>query len=210
MKYKFFIISFTSFIFMLGFVFSSEGSDWKDRQYERLNREFKTYDDHILWHGDACRLDFTLNGLSENQKKELRKNGLVELEESASEGDIFAQYLLACHFFYKKKSYRQALFWSIKGAEGGSSQCMMLLRRAYGSGYGVIIDTEESLKWLFLAAAMGNSEAQQEAKKLESLGIVVLKVCPDAYDEHKKRLEQGRYQAKEWMNSHQDLFFNPN
>jgi TPR repeat protein len=118
---------------------------------------------------------------------------------------------LAKHYYFDEKCYRKAMYWAFKGAEQGSSECMLLLRKAYGAGCGVVQDTEECLKWLVIAAAIGNEEAQQEVRTLERLNYTLLSTLPDAdarasIREHELKWKEVRKRAKAWVDAHQNLF----
>lgn len=118
---------------------------------------------------------------------------------------------LAKHYYFDEKCYRKAMYWALKGAENGSSECMLLLRVAYGNGFGVIQDTEECLKWLVLAAAIGNEEAQKEVGTLERPNYELISLLPDAdcrslIKEHELQWKEVRKRAKAWVDSHPSLF----
>jgi len=118
---------------------------------------------------------------------------------------------LAEHYYFDDKCYRKAMYWAFKGAEKGSAECMLLLRKAYGAGFGVVQDTEECLKWLVLAAAIGNEEAQKEVSILERPNYQTLSLLPDAdarsiIKDNEVLWKEVRKRAKAWMDSHQSLF----
>lgn len=134
------------------------------------------------------------------------------IEKNADNLDVKWHFELAKHYYFKDKCYRKAMFWALKGAENGSSECMLLLRVAYGHGLGVIQDTEECLKWLVLAATIGNEEAQKEVKNLESQNYKIISHLPDAefrslIREHELQWKEVRKMAKAWADAHQSLFF---
>jgi TPR repeat protein len=117
-------------------------------------------------------------------------------------------FRLAHYNYYKTKYYRKAMHWALNGANLGSTKCMLLLRKAYGEGLGVVQDTNECLKWLFLAAALGDTEAQANIKKLEALHFTLLQIEPELTKNSIQRCDEAKLLAKQWMINHSDLFFN--
>ncbi len=119
-------------------------------------------------------------------------------------------YNSARYHFFETKCYRKAMYYAMTGANLGSSDCMLLLRKAYGSGLGVVQDTVECVKWLFLASALGNEEARAEVKKLECLHIKLIPVDYKAVQSSMITWEEARKNAKKWMDEHPELFFSLN
>jgi hypothetical protein len=139
---------------------------------------------------------------------------LIKWEESSDKGDKDSSFKLS-RYYYNSKCYRKAMYWSLRGAEQGSSKCMLLLRHAYGNGHGVIQDTEECLKWLFLAAAIGDVGAQEEIVKLESTRFQAACLVPESHvesflEEQRVKWDDAQRRARDWMNNHIHLFFNKN
>lgn len=140
------------------------------------------------------------------------KDVLIEsLFEKASDGDIGSCEALAKYYYYQEKYYKKAMYWTFKGVEMGSSECMYILRHAYGRGLGVIDDVEEGLKWLLLASSLGHKEACQELKKIAEVPLFIAVAVPEkdidkVSEKWEKNLEEARERAREWRKSHQNLF----
>lgn len=121
---------------------------------------------------------------------------------------------LANHYYFDQKCYRKGMYWALKGSEQGCSDCMLLLRNAYAEGLGVIPDTAESLKWLMLAAAIGNLEAQKDVKRLEfpsfSYSTLSNNEIKLISKEHEARWNKAKKRANTWMEEHQSLFISKN
>lgn len=149
---------------------------------------------------DNCKLD-------ESQER------IALIEENAlAIGDETLYFYLAKHYYFDAKCYKKAMYWAFGGAEKGSSDCMLLLRKAYGEGFGVIQDTEDCLKWLVLAAAIGNEEAQKEVRTLEYPNYKLISLLPDSearslIREHEVQWKEVKKRAKAWADAHQSLFF---
>lgn len=147
---------------------------------------------------------------SKIDKDRLETIALIE-ENAILLGCAESFFYLAEHYYFEEKCYRKAMYWAFKGAEKGSSECMLLLRKAYGAGFGVVQDTEECLKWLMIAAAIGNEEAQNEVRTLEFPNYETLSLLPDAdarsiIKDHEVRWKEVKKRAKGWMDTHQNLF----
>jgi TPR repeat protein len=147
---------------------------------------------------------------SKIDRENLERIALME-ENALVLDDEECCFHLAEHYYFDDKCYRKAMYWAFKGAEKGSAKCMLLLREAYGAGFGVVQNTEECLKWLVLAAAIGNEEAQKEVSILERPNYKTLSLLPDAdarsiIKDHEVQWKEVKKRAKAWMDSHQSLF----
>ncbi|MGK5594694.1 MAG: hypothetical protein ACSNEK_04970 [Parachlamydiaceae bacterium] len=95
--------------------------------------------------------------LPEQKKQVYTSNGLKFLAEKFDASDSIEtacrlSEFLAGYYYYLKKDNKKSMFWSFKGAEKGSSFCMLLLSDAYRLGEGVVQDLEEGIKWMYLGA----------------------------------------------------------
>ena len=91
------------------------------------------------------------------------KQGAVWLERSATLG--YAKAIANLGGWYLKptmpggRDYDKAYLWFRRGADVGDAQSMYGLARCYEEGWGVVINWDETLKWLRLSAAAGYAPA---------------------------------------------------
>lgn len=104
---------------------------------------------------------------------------------------------LAKHNYYETKDTKKGLYWAFKGAKEGSAECMVILFDAYAKGNGVVQDIDESIKWLFLAAAAGDKASIEKFKNAYKGGCSL------------ELLQEGRKRAVRWQHEHPEAFFSP-
>lgn len=138
--------------------------------------------------------------------------GAEDVPSSSDESPLSAEHCttLAHYHFEESKCYRKAMYWALKGAQNGSSDCMLMLRKAYGHGVGVIAETEESLKWLLLAAAIGNKQANDDIARLQTVQLTLLTVpnSEEVFKESRERWEEAGVRARNWVECHPKIFIN--
>ena len=159
-----------------------------------------------------CKKDFYKKNKIEESLDEIGAAQIAVIEENALLlGDIECYLYLAKHYYFRESCYRKAMYWAFGGAEKGSSDCMLLLRQAYGEGLGLIQDTEECLKWLVLAGAIGNKEAKKEIREIEFIAHHLTEHTSEAeflsiIKNQENTWKEARKRAKAWFDTHQSLF----
>lgn len=162
---------------------------------ESIKKNFTTHKDFIIWIGSGLDPNFSLGDLTFEEVNKYESVGLEVVEKMAHDGHLCFQGLLAGYYYNSQKNYKKALYWAQIASEAGDMDGMTILAAAYAKGNGIIEDMSEAMKWYLLAAAMGKDDAKQKLPTLRSL-------CPEEYLEGEKR-------AKLWIQSHHQLFFNP-
>ena len=84
----------------------------------------------------------------------------------------------------------------MSGVELGCEISMSKLVIRYSEGNGVVQDLAEAIKWLFLAAAKGDSEARDTINALSQ--------------SNSREYVEGQQRANAWQNQHPKAFMNPN
>ncbi|MGK5594261.1 MAG: tetratricopeptide repeat protein [Parachlamydiaceae bacterium] len=144
--------------------------------------------------------------LSEQQKQVYTSNGLKFLvgQFDASDSIETARCLseLLARYYYLKEDTKKSMFWAFKGADNGSSFCMLLLSDAYRLGKGVVQDLEEGIKWMYLGAATGDETCEQWVKENGANGLLSERMAPI--------FKEARKRAKDWMEERKELFFTSN
>ena len=88
---------------------------------------------------------------------------LKQLKGKAADGNVNAQYLLACKYHEGKgipKDLVQAVFWFEKAASQGDAWAQFMMGNFYSTGEGVKMDQTKSADWYSKASAQGNKYAQ--------------------------------------------------
>jgi hypothetical protein len=89
--------------------------------------------------------------------------------------------------------FAQSAFETIKArAEAGDAEAQAELGFIYGSGEGVTINIQESLRWFLLAAEQGNARAQHNLGVFYNAGMGVPQDDQQAFNWFKLAAEQGR------------------
>jgi|APSaa5957512622_1039677.scaffolds.fasta_scaffold60178_3 TPR repeat protein len=143
---------------------------------------------------------FNPSALDPKVAKRYEAKGVEEHEKSAREGESLSQYVLACYYTVYTKNYQKALYWAEKSVEAGYAESMLVLGGAYLLGNGVPVDISEGVKWIILADAKGNEDFKRELNEIK-------RVLPDKDSEGYR---EGSRRAAAWVQSHRNLFFNPN
>ena len=96
---------------------------------------------------------------------------------------------------------KQAVYWYIKAAEGGSGKAMFNLGGMYSKGYGVPVNKEEGFSWMMRAAQSGNLERSDKANVQNGVGWAYQrgegtpKNVPEAIKWYKQAYENGSDRA---------------
>lgn len=168
-----------------------------------LMREFIATEDCIIWFGRGCPIAKYESGRFDSvEKSELIDAGLEYLKTNCK--DVISNEILA-KYYNEREEYPKSLYWASSGAEKGSNYCMSILRRAYANGLGVVEDQVEALKWMYLAAALGDTGAKKILDELNGLNEK-RSHSSSAYLPQ----EEGRKRAQEWQRKHFDLFLRHN
>ena len=89
---------------------------------------------------------------------------LPQLEEKASNGDVYAAYDLACIYTHGQcgvtEDFAKGLNWQKKAAEQGLAPAQLALGTNYFIGKGVDKNETEAVKWYRMAADQGYAMAQ--------------------------------------------------
>ena len=156
---------------------------------ETICNNCKTAEDLILWSGydypDQFNPRLVKDGISKNEAIE---KGLKFCEKTAKEGIRISQEVLAVYYFSEKKELKKGLYWAYSCANLGSPTGMNILSYAYLHGIGVVQNTDESFKWLFLGAAVGDEKSIQNLNALHS-----------QFGFSEKSMQQGKKNAQVWM-----------
>lgn len=164
-------------------------------------------DGYVLFFGweEGHDINYDITKLTEKQKEEHMNNGLKVIAkkfEDADSHDLAGEFSeILARYYALKKDTKKSLYWSFKAAEHGSSFCMHLLAISYRTGDGVVQDLEEGIKWVYLAAAAGSEVCRQWVNQ-HSSDLLHEGIAPI--------LKEAQKRAKNWMESHQELFFSPN
>lgn len=157
------------------------------------------------WEG-GYGANYDVSRLTDKQTEDYKNNGLNIIAERFEDADsyetarIFSEILAKWHII--KNNTKKSLYWSFRAAENGSSFCMGFLSCSYQTGRGLIQDLEECIKWAYLAAAAGDEHCKNWVNAHGTDGLFNEKMAP-IFKEAQKR-------AKNWMESHKELFFSPN
>ncbi|EFB40265.1 sel1 repeat family protein [Parachlamydia acanthamoebae] len=173
---------------------------------EGASKLLSTVDGTVLfwgWEG-GHDVNYDASKLTEKEKADYTKIGLDEMAEryenvvSHEDAGYFSEIL--AKYYFLRKDTKKNLYWSFKAVEHGSSTCMRILADAYMHGNGVIQDLEEGGKWRYLGAAAGD----ESCKQWVSTNATAL------FDETTGPiLKEAQKRAKNWMESHKDVFFSP-
>lgn len=156
----------------------------------------------ILFWGwdDAEEHGFDSSILTEKDRELFIEKGLTDLAERIEQEDknaIMYSNILARYYFFKNDR-KKCLYWSFKGAENGCAGCMLIISDAYRRGDGVVQDIEESIKWKYLGAALGNEFCKKWVGENSVKGML-RNTTSHIFLEAKKR-------ANQWMKDHSELF----
>ena len=165
-----------------------------------LMREFIATEDCVIWFGRGCPITkYESRKLDSVEKSKLIDAGLKSLQTNSE--DVISNEILSM-YYDERMDYPKSLYWALSGAEKGSNYCMSVLRRAYANGLGVVEDQIEASKWMYLAAALGNTGAK---KMLDGLnGLNEKRFYPSSVY---LQQEEGLKRAQAWQKEHSCLFF---
>lgn len=193
-------IVFVVFFCLVNHVWGNEAQEaaWKKNQLNRLKTELSSSSERLMWLGSNLDLEFTLQGLTREDRYDYLQIGKRVVEEDSNPS---ANYFIGdlASYYFDKWDYKKALYYALKGAEKGSISCMRLLTTAYDEGKGVIRDQVESLKWIYLASAIGSPQAKDTVANLEKLNS----------ESSKNMVRDARDRAIAWMNAHPEAFISP-
>lgn len=202
--FKFLFLSFST---LSAFSFSEEYGAEKSfsiKTEANFNKLLDTTDGFLLAHGwdGGFENSFDTSKLTKEEKKHFIQKGLQKIIQTIDKQPdemfiVYAEVLLS--YYSINKETRKKMYWSFKGAEKGSSLCMRILADAYIAGEGVVQDYTESTKWIFLAAALGDTWSQNWLQE-NSSKLIASKQGNPIITEAKKR-------ASEWIQQHPCAFF---
>ncbi len=168
-----------------------------------LMREFIATEDCVIWFGRGCPIAKYESGkFDSSEKSKLIDAGLEYLKTNYK--DVISNEVLAT-YYNEREEYPKSLYWAFSGAEKRSNYCMSILRRAYANGLGVVEDQIEASKWMYLAAAFGNTGAKKILDELNNLN----EKCPYPSFAYLPQ-EEGLKRAQEWQREHINLFLQHN
>lgn len=146
---------------------------------------------------------YDISKLTSQERVQVIEHGIKILKADADKQEYAkVNRTILANYYYSKEDFSKAVYWAFKGAESGSSSCMVILSNAYMSGdEGLVKDFEEGLKWIYLGAALGNKECKKLINE-DFKNLVVGKKSPTLVLNAQKR-------ATEWMKEHSELFAYP-
>ncbi len=121
------------------------------------------------------------------------------LSEAANKKKYIQAKKILATYYQDKKSYPQILYWLHSAAEDGASDAMRVLARHYGLGLGVPIDMAEMHKWMALAQAKGDKQAN----------LVMDVMIKNKEISTSAEFLEGLKRAKDWKQQHVSLFIHP-
>ena len=128
-----------------------------------------------------------------------RKEAVKWFEESAIQGNIFAQSILGKLYYagYEvNKNYHEAVKWYEKAAIQGYYVAQYELGNMYYFGRGVNQDYNEAIKWYEKSALQGNVNAQNDLGYMYKAGKGVNQDYKEAFKWYEKAAIQGNSKAK--------------
>ena len=128
-----------------------------------------------------------------------RKEAVKWFEESAIQGNIFAQSILGELYYagYEvNKNYHEAVKWYEKAAIQGYYVAQYELGNMYYFGRGVNQDYNEAIKWYEKSALQGNVNAQNDLGYMYKAGKGVNQDYKEAFKWYEKAAIQGNSKAK--------------
>jgi|GEM_PF-6232350 len=159
------------------------------------------------WVDDGYAVNYDSSTLTDQEKEHFTQVGLQVLSNKFNKPESFEDAIYCCEvlalFYHKqnKNDVKKYLYWNLKGAEKGSTNCMLMLSDAYKGANGVVTDLEESLKWKLLAAAAGDEDSKKWIKEDWTKWMSDKQAA--------SMMNEGQKRAKAWADTHKDLFFNP-
>jgi hypothetical protein len=167
----------------------------------RLQVLMNTWDGCVLLSGwaDSKECGYNASSLSDEDRALFTARGLSIIEANA---DIkcYEQLnpIILSSYYRDKEDYKKAMYWAFRGAEKGSSSCMLILANTYKSGNGLVQDVSEAIKWTYLGAAAGDAGCKQWIENNGISGLSNQYVAPF--------LIEGQKRANQWMKEHPDVF----
>ena len=104
-------------------------------------------------------MHFNGDGVAENTKEAIKWFKLA-----GEQGDVKAQLKLGYIYYYMDKyipqDYKEAFRWFGLASEQGDAEAQLHLGLMYSAGKGVLINSQEAIKYFQLSAEQGNTISQ--------------------------------------------------
>lgn len=172
-----------------------------ERAAYNLNELTNSVDGILTYEGweEGYKYEYDSSKLTKSERNILIEKGIKNVSQKIDSqtqemkktySEILARYYDA------KKDVQKKAYWSLKGANNGSSHCMALIAIAYKKGEGVQRDLNEAMKWAYLAVAAGHKIVREEMQKLNINSV----------DKGSRLvMVEGKRRADEWMKLHPNI-----
>jgi len=130
------------------------------------------------------------NKLFENHFDNFKKECLNEHYQS-----VHCMQGLLSQYYFENQEYRKAIYWARKASDFGDLSAIVVLKRCYFNGLGVIKNIEEGLKWFIIQISLqGDAEGNNLVKKMLDSNPAIKKVIDN---------------ANTWLKEHEELIYRP-
>jgi len=146
---------------------------------------------------------------AEVEASEEFKTGLEICRKKAyEEQNTFYKGILASYYYFSLNSTKIGLKLAQEAAEQGDICGIEILRFAYGTGKGVLIDEAESGKWLIILSLLGEENGVEFVNLMHELDAKDKETkLENGPAETLKTFKAGEERAKNWVSKHKNLFF---